>query len=255
MNLVYQGHSGLNVWLHLFMCGIGYLLLLFQALHHLNNGISVNLVLVILESGGVWHMFMFKRIKEHTLVLIMKSAYLLVMQMVTRHGSFTIQQLEKWLLVKGQTLMNAICTTTNHCQCHHHILKTLNQMVNLTALITLLNMDILNNIKSHHLLEICMKIKIIQLLVIKMIQKLVNLVLVLILQSLTIKINLSWHKAIKSSQTLIPLPVVMTNRNQNYLLLSEDPGVMLDLQENGGKLDNKHQPYLTLMMNLIKVQM
>src|ERR1700694_483434 len=105
LNLVCLKHIGQSVYLHLFTCWIDVLHLRCKGLHLLRNGMEGNLMLVICESGGVWHMCMCKRIKGRSLTLIWRSVSLLGIQRVTRVGSFTILQPRKSLFQSGQILM------------------------------------------------------------------------------------------------------------------------------------------------------
>src|ERR1700724_1748466 len=95
-----------DFWLLLSKCGIVVLHLQFQGLLRTTCGIRRNPMLVILGSGGVWHMSIFRRISGISWVHTWKSVFSLVIQMATRAGSFIILNPRKLSSVKGPTLMN-----------------------------------------------------------------------------------------------------------------------------------------------------
>src|SRR6266705_7026325 len=92
LSLACPKHSGLSVWLHLFMFWIIVPHLLCKVLHHMSFGMERNLGLIICGSGGVWLMCIFKGIKEQSLIHIWKSVFSLDILRAIRVGSSTIQK-------------------------------------------------------------------------------------------------------------------------------------------------------------------
>jgi len=87
-----------TVWLPLSKCGIVVHHLLYQAQLLITCGIRSNPILVILGSGGVWHMFIFRRINEKSWVHIWKSVYLLVIQMGYKGWKFYNSKTKKVII-------------------------------------------------------------------------------------------------------------------------------------------------------------